>query len=95
MWVFNKVAFTSEKYDVPVYVEVRKGKSLDIFITLFIGAIITAAGAKAGNDIYDYVKKKVKEALKKKYKSTMSFDVNQVWKNRYLKHDDLDQDYTK
>lgn len=63
--VFSKVAFTAQKYNVPAYVEVKKGESL--VETIVVGTIGTAAliffgsalkqmGSRFGDDAYTHLK---------------------------------------
>ena len=57
MWIFRKFAYSVEKYNIPIQMEVKKGESEIITIVLkLIGDGILLA---FGRDIYEFMKAKI------------------------------------
>ncbi len=98
MWVFNKVAAASEKYNTPVYVKVEKGESLHVLIIVGVAIATIGGGAFVGelaknlaDDIYKYVKRKFEEEENgsKKFKSKMlKPEINKAWEELSRKGDE-------
>lgn len=84
MWIFNKLTFSSQKYNIPLRVEVEKGESEVMTIALGVGIGISLAIGQGffsefGAEMYHYMKKKILEQLKKHYSSKIKVETNNAW----------------
>jgi len=66
MWIFEKLAFFAENYDIPIQIEVKKGKSA--IITIISSKISEGILLMLGEDIYKFMKKKILEQTKNRLK---------------------------
>lgn len=85
VWIFEKFAFSAERYDMAIQIEVKKGESE--IITIVLGAlkvIDTGILLKFGDDIYEFLKKKILEQLEKEYKSEIKVETNGKWEKSGL-----------
>ena len=78
MWIFEKLAFSAEKYNIPIQIEVKKGESE--IMTVIAGAVVTGFFYAFGEDIYKFMKKKILQQLSGEYKSKIKVETNEVWK---------------
>ena len=82
MRIFEKLAFSAEKYDIIIQIEVKKGESE--IMTIIVSAVAGGALHEFGEDIYKFMKKKILEQTKKSFKSEIKVETNGAWKNTGL-----------
>ena len=82
MWIFEKLAFFAENYDIPIQIEVKKGNS--VIITIILSKISEGILLMLGEDIYKFMKKKILEQTKKSFKSEIKVETNKAWENKGL-----------
>ncbi len=93
MWIFRKFAYSVEKYNIPIQIEVKKGESEIITIVLkIIGEGILLA---FGKDIYEFMKAKILQQLEKQYKSKIKVKTNKAWKEKGLPPINSDEIYNE
>ena len=85
MWIFEKLAFSAEKYDIPIQIEVKKGES-EIMTVIVAGGVIVANRilSNFGDDLYKFMKEKILQQLSGEYKSKIKVETNRAWKNTGL-----------
>ena len=93
MWIFEKLAFSAEKYDIPIQIEVKKGESE--IMTVIVSAVVGGILHEFGEDIYKFMKKKILEQTKKSFKSEIKVETNKAWKEAGLRSINSDKIYEK
>ena len=78
MRIFEKLAFSAEKYNIAIQIEVKKGESE--IITIIVHAVAVGILLAFGGDIYKFMKKKILQQLSGEYKSEIKVETNEEWK---------------
>ena len=92
MWIFEKLAFSAEKYDIPIQIEVKKGESV-IMTVIVAGGLIVAKRFlnDFGDDLYKFMKKKILQQLSGEYKSKIKVETNEAWEGVGLRSINSDE----
>ena len=96
MWIFEKLAFSAEKYDIPIQIEVKKGESE--IMTVIVGSLVAGGVIVAnrilsnfGDDLYKFMKEKILQQLSGEYKSKIKVETNEAWEGVGLRSINSDE----
>ena len=94
MRIFEKLAFSAEKYDdIRIQIEVKKGESE--IMTVIVSAVVGGILHEFGEDIYKFMKKKILEQTKKSFESEIKVETNEAWEDAGLRSINSDKIYEK